>query len=142
MVVEIYRPAGYRHSLGGRQSDHLAQTLDGAAAADWVGLVDAVSADYVVAAGYWLLSTRQVSAEWEAVANVLQWSLLLFVMAFIPRLIWVVVDWYNDTYEVSDNEVVNMRKLPFGLREDRRSAPLTAHPERRNAYSVANSLVV
>jgi uncharacterized membrane protein YdbT with pleckstrin-like domain len=57
-------------------------------------------------------------------ANVLQWFLLLFLVAFILRLAWVIVDWYNDTYEVSDNEVANLRKLPFGLREDRRSAPL------------------
>jgi uncharacterized membrane protein YdbT with pleckstrin-like domain len=78
----------------------------------------------VLLAGYWLLSTRQVTAEWEPVVNVVQWFLLLFVIAFIGRLIWVIIDWYNDTYEVSDNEVVNVRKLPFGLREDRRSAPL------------------
>jgi uncharacterized membrane protein YdbT with pleckstrin-like domain len=78
----------------------------------------------ILFAGYWLLSTRQVTTEWELVVNVVQWFLLLFVIAFIGRLIWVVIDWYNDTYEVSDNEVVNVRKLPFGLREDRRSAPL------------------
>jgi membrane protein YdbS with pleckstrin-like domain len=74
--------------------------------------------------GFWAISTRQLPPEWEPLANVFQWFLLVFVVAFLLRLAWVIVDWYNDTYEVSDNEVVNMRRLPFGLREDRRSAPL------------------
>jgi CRP-like cAMP-binding protein/membrane protein YdbS with pleckstrin-like domain len=74
--------------------------------------------------GWWAISTQQVPPELDTVANVLQWFLLLFLVAFMLRLAWVVVDWYNDTYEVSDNEVANLRKLPFGLREDRRSAPL------------------
>jgi CRP-like cAMP-binding protein/membrane protein YdbS with pleckstrin-like domain len=78
----------------------------------------------VLGTGFWALSTRQEAPEWETLANVFQWFLLFFVIAFILRLAWVIVDWYNDTYEVSDVEVVNMRKLPFGLREDRRSAPL------------------
>ena len=78
----------------------------------------------VLGVSFWALSTRQVPPQWEPIANVAQWFLLLFVIAFLGRLAWVIIDWYNDTYEVSDNEVVNMRKLPFGLREDRRAAPL------------------
>jgi CRP-like cAMP-binding protein/membrane protein YdbS with pleckstrin-like domain len=78
----------------------------------------------MLVAGFLALSTRQVPLEWEGVASVVQWFLLFFVIAFVGRLAWVIIDWYNDTYEVSDNEVVNVRKLPFGLREDRRSAPL------------------
>ena len=54
----------------------------------------------------------------------MQWLLAILALVFLGRLIWVVIDWYNDTYEVSDSEVVNLRKLPFALREDRRSAPL------------------
>jgi uncharacterized membrane protein YdbT with pleckstrin-like domain len=78
----------------------------------------------VLGVGFWALSTRQVPPEWEVMANVFQWFLLVFFVAFMLRLAWVIIDWYNDTYEVSDVEVVNMRRLPFGLREDRRSAPL------------------
>jgi membrane protein YdbS with pleckstrin-like domain len=78
----------------------------------------------MVGFGYWLLVTEQVPDELTPAASAVQWFLLLFVLAFILRLAWVIVDWYNDTYEVSETEVVNIRKLPFGLREDRRAAPL------------------
>jgi membrane protein YdbS with pleckstrin-like domain len=78
----------------------------------------------MVAFGYWALTTEQVPDELTPVASALQWFLVLFVLAFLLRLTWVIVDWYNDTYEVSDTEVLNIRKLPFGLREDRRAAPL------------------
>ncbi len=75
-------------------------------------------------AGWWALSTRQLPDAWAPIATVVQLLLGIFVLAFLLRLAWVIVDWYNDTYEVSDTDVVNMRKLPFGLREDRRAAPL------------------
>jgi CRP-like cAMP-binding protein/membrane protein YdbS with pleckstrin-like domain len=78
----------------------------------------------ILLAGWWALSTRQVPDAWEPIASVVQLLLGIFVLAFILRLAWVIVDWYNDTYEVSDSDVVNMRKLPFGLREDRRAAAL------------------
>lgn len=74
--------------------------------------------------GYWAIYTRMVPGELEGAANGLQWVLIILSIVFLGRLIWVIIDWYNDTYEVSDTEVVNMRKLPFALREDRRSAPL------------------
>ena len=78
----------------------------------------------LVLTGWWVLSTRQLADEWEPIARVAQWLLVIFVLLFLGRLAWVIIDWYNDTYEVSDTDVVNMRKLPFGLREDRRAAPL------------------
>jgi len=74
--------------------------------------------------GYWALYTRLVPGELEGAASGVQWLLLILFLVFLGRLIWVIIDWYNDTYEVSNNEVVNVRKLPFALREDRRSAPL------------------
>jgi uncharacterized membrane protein YdbT with pleckstrin-like domain/CRP-like cAMP-binding protein len=45
-------------------------------------------------------------------------------LALLLRLAWVVEDWRNDTYEVSDSEVVNVDKAPLGLSEARRSAGL------------------
>jgi len=74
--------------------------------------------------GYWALYARVVPGELEGAAAGLQWLLAILALVFLGRLIWVIVDWYNDTYEVSNAEVVNLRKLPFALREERRSAPL------------------
>lgn len=74
--------------------------------------------------GYWALYMRLVPGEWEGAAAGVQWLLAILAIVFLARLMWVIIDWYNDTYEVSDTEVVNLRKLPFALREDRRSAPL------------------
>jgi uncharacterized membrane protein YdbT with pleckstrin-like domain/CRP-like cAMP-binding protein len=49
-----------------------------------------------------------------------------FVVLFIffLRFLWVWVDWHNDTYEVTDTDVINVKRLPLGLRQDRRAAGL------------------
>ncbi|HAJ35693.1 MAG TPA: hypothetical protein DCL15_08380 [Chloroflexi bacterium] len=47
--------------------------------------------------------------------------LTLFALA---RVIWVVADWRNDTYEVSNAEIAHVDRVPLGLSEDRMSAGL------------------
>ncbi len=42
----------------------------------------------------------------------------------LARVIWVVADWRNDTYEVSDDEITHVDRVPLGLSEDRMSAGL------------------
>jgi len=42
----------------------------------------------------------------------------------LVRVIWVVADWRNDTYEVSDDEIAHVNRVPLGLSEDRMSAGL------------------
>lgn len=42
----------------------------------------------------------------------------------LARVIWVVADWRNDTYEVSDDEIAHVDRVPLGLSEDRMSAGL------------------
>src|SRR5690606_7813777 len=40
-------------------------------------------------------------------------------------LIYEVVNWWNDTYEVTRDRVIHIEKLPFLLRETRREADLS-----------------
>jgi hypothetical protein len=50
-------------------------------------------------------------------------SFIGVVVAFI-RVGWVISNWRNDTYEVSDESLVHVEKLPLSLAEDRKSASL------------------
>ena len=52
---------------------------------------------------------------------------LVLVFPFLFLLGWVVyiiIDWWNDYYEVTKDRIVDVEKLPFFLREIRREAPL------------------
>ena len=40
------------------------------------------------------------------------------------RVAWVIVNWYNDTYEVDDRRITHIEKLPFGLRQSTSGALL------------------
>ena len=42
----------------------------------------------------------------------------------LARVAWVIANWHNDTYEVTDDELAHVEKLPFSLVETRRSAGL------------------
>ncbi|BAL99512.1 MULTISPECIES: cyclic nucleotide-binding domain-containing protein [Caldilinea] len=60
-------------------------------------------------------------------APFLRWLTILGVLATLAafaHLIWVIADWRNDTYEVSDEEIVHVDRMPLGLSEDRKSANL------------------
>lgn len=72
----------------------------------------------------WYVGQIRTTAEIELTTNVIEWILGLTVVAFVLRFIWVAIDWYNDTYELTKTDVVNMKQLPFGLRQQRRSAGL------------------
>ncbi len=50
-------------------------------------------------------------------------SVVLTLIA-LARVIWVVADWRNDTYEVSSVEIAHVDRVPLGLSEDRMSAGL------------------
>ena len=73
---------------------------------------------------FWLNTSTAIPDEWHTAYPWVQALGLVMLGVFLARLGWVVVDWYNDTYEVSNTQVVNLRKLPFGLREDRRAAAI------------------
>ncbi len=127
------QPQGWRSRLAGREGlgirwqegNHIVWRKH------WMALLPQIGWTWLapffiitLALGSWAIYTRLVPTDFEAAAYGVQWFLALFALLFTGRLIWVVIDWYNDTYEVSDTEVVNLRKLPFGLTEDRRAAPL------------------
>ncbi len=50
-------------------------------------------------------------------------AFFLTIVSFL-RVVWVVANWHNDTYEVSNQEIVHVEKLPLSLTEDRKSAGL------------------
>jgi len=49
---------------------------------------------------------------------------VVLTLAALVRVIWVVADWRNDTYEVSNIEIAHVNRMPLGLSEDRMSAGL------------------
>ena len=42
----------------------------------------------------------------------------------LVRAIWVIADWRNDTYEISDDEIAHVNRVPLGISENRMSAGL------------------
>jgi len=50
-------------------------------------------------------------------------SLLIVLIAF-GRVAWVTANWHNDTYEVNDESLVHVEKLPLSINENRKSASL------------------
>lgn len=49
---------------------------------------------------------------------------VLLTLFALVRVIWVVADWRNDTYEVSNVEIAHVDRVPLGLSEERMSAGL------------------
>lgn len=59
-----------------------------------------------------------------AVLNALTVAGVIATLIALARVIWVVADWRNDTYEVSDDEIAHVDRVPLGISEDRMSAGL------------------
>ncbi|MCB0052320.1 MAG: PH domain-containing protein, partial [Caldilinea sp.] len=62
--------------------------------------------------------------ESHTVVNTLTVVGVIATLIALARVIWVVADWRNDTYEVSDDEIAHVDRVPLGLSEDRMSAGL------------------
>ncbi|MBP8293086.1 MAG: cyclic nucleotide-binding domain-containing protein [Caldilineaceae bacterium] len=73
---------------------------------------------------FWYIRESRAPDDVVATTSVIEGFLALIIFIFILRLIWVIIDWRNDTYEVTNTEVSNMKQLPFGLRQQRRNAGL------------------
>ncbi len=58
------------------------------------------------------------------ILNALTIAGVIATLIALARVIWVVADWRNDTYEVSDDEIAHVDRVPLGLSEDRMSAGL------------------
>ncbi|MFO7633239.1 MAG: hypothetical protein R6W76_11895, partial [Caldilinea sp.] len=56
--------------------------------------------------------------------NVLTIIGVVLTLIALAQVIWVIADWRNDTYEVSNDEIVHVDRMPLGLSEDRKSANL------------------
>lgn len=57
-------------------------------------------------------------------SNVLQFIAVVATAISLGRVIWVIADWHNDTYELGDDDIVHIDRMPLGLTEDRKSAGL------------------
>lgn len=58
------------------------------------------------------------------VLNALTFVGVILSLIALGWLIWVIADWRNDTYEVSDVDISHVDRVPLGLSEDRMSAAL------------------
>lgn len=97
----------------------------------WMALVPRLSWAWIILfllfllwVASWAATQRMIPIDLLQASGVIAGILIVLVLLFLGRLAWVIVDWYNDTYEVNDTDVINVRKLPFGIDENRRSAPL------------------
>ncbi|MFM7175563.1 MAG: PH domain-containing protein, partial [Caldilinea sp.] len=57
-------------------------------------------------------------------AGPLTLSGVLLSLAALAYAAWLVADWRNDTYEVSNDEIAHVDRVPLGFSEERKSANL------------------
>ena len=67
------------------------------------------------------LLTGAGSSQW---AGPLTLSGVLLVLAALAYAAWLIADWRNDTYEVSNDEIAHIDRVPLGFSEERKSANL------------------
>jgi CRP-like cAMP-binding protein/membrane protein YdbS with pleckstrin-like domain len=67
------------------------------------------------------LLTGAGSSQW---AGPLTLSGVLLVLAALAYASWLIADWRNDTYEVSNDEIAHIDRVPLGFSEERKSANL------------------
>ncbi len=101
---------------------------------------------------HWVALSRQ-AGRWILVFIVLMVALVLYlavpIFEILPRvptlavfaflllvalggLVWEWEDWRNDIYQVNDNEIIDIERLPFGLRSRSTQAPLINVQEARS----------
>lgn len=49
----------------------------------------------------------------------------LLILATLAWILWAVTDWWNDTYTVTEDRIIDVEKLPLFLSEQRREAQLS-----------------
>ena len=57
-------------------------------------------------------------------ARILQFGATILTLLALLQVLWVIVNWYNDTYEVNDEMIMHVEQLPLGIRERRSRAGL------------------
>ncbi len=66
----------------------------------------------------WLLSRE----EGDQVSVLISYGIVLLFL--VPWWLWVFEDWQNELYQVTSSRIIDVERLPFGLREERREASL------------------
>ncbi|MFW6135751.1 MAG: cyclic nucleotide-binding domain-containing protein [Chloroflexota bacterium] len=51
-------------------------------------------------------------------------SYFILLVFLVPWWLWVFEDWQNELYQVTSTRIIDVERLPFGLREERREASL------------------
>ncbi len=78
--------------------------------------------------GFWIVETILPWAtplrNIPALGNAMTIIGIIMSLAAVAQVAWVVANWHNDTYEVTDDEIAHVEKLPFALAENRKSAGL------------------
>lgn len=71
-----------------------------------------------------LTESFDLSAELTPFLNALTIVGVLLTLIALGNVIWVIADWRNDTYEVTEDEIIHVDRMPLGLSEERKSANL------------------
>lgn len=85
---------------------------------------------FIFLLGMLFVALPGLSEIWGAPGEALPFLNLLVILGVIVMLIaagnllWTMADWHNDTYEVTEDEIVHVDRMPLGLSEDRKSANL------------------
>jgi uncharacterized membrane protein YdbT with pleckstrin-like domain len=89
----------------------------------WVALLRPIA----LPTGLILLATLVVAwllggAESDRASILLGYGIVLLFL--VPWWLWVFEDWKNEVYQVTPSRIIDVERLPFGLREERREASL------------------
>ena len=55
----------------------------------------------------------------------LEFLLGIFFLILLMAIAWVIADWWNDTYELTSDSIIDIEKLPLFLAEERKEARLS-----------------
>lgn len=79
----------------------------------------------LMAGGFLFDFYQQVDRMVEQTILSLEVVLGVVVLALFGAIAWVVADWWNDTYELTSDSIIDIEKMPLFLAEERREARLS-----------------
>jgi uncharacterized membrane protein YdbT with pleckstrin-like domain len=106
----------------------------------WVALLQAAGLPLLVVA-LLTLGAMVIAFAWDDH----HWTVALVyavgMIIFFPWLIWQVVDWQNDYYQVTSTRLIHVDRMPLYLREERRESPLDRITNVRFDQSVVGKIL-
>ncbi len=62
---------------------------------------------------------------WQDASNIAEFVFGVLTFISFLRVVWVIADWHNDTYVVTNDQIIHIDRMPLGISENRKSANLS-----------------